>query len=446
MASHCRLVAGFILVALSPSAWAQQKLSRIQMEEDVKELLGIMRREYSYVDEKKRQHGVDLDAMEADAINRLDGVKSNAQFYDLLKELVARLRDGHCEVGASKFVAPKPRKWVWPVLLQSVEEGIVITGIHPSLAASGVGRGDLLTAVNDRPIEDWIKDQARTVSASSDGARRRLAMHRMLATADETMKMRVEHPDGTARVVTVKTCSGMRVPAVPNLPDLPAGKYIACRELSEDVGYIRIASLNWGIPKLSTTTAEINALFKSAWAEIDAAFAAIAKTKALVLDLRGNTGGWDYLGAHVACHLLPKDFRYYTFQKRHDLDIVHWVPQKTEYSFFKGKAYAGQVAVLIDEGSFSATDSLAAALADLQPAVRFVGRHTHGGTGGPTNLGPLSNSCVNVTLCTLRNWAPKGRLVEGRGTSPNVAIQWTREDVLKGRDADLDAAFKELRK
>ena len=38
------------------------------------------------------------------------------------------------------------------------------------------------TRVNGRPIENWIRETARTVSASSAGAQRYLALQRMTAT------------------------------------------------------------------------------------------------------------------------------------------------------------------------------------------------------------------------------------------------------------------------
>src|SRR5437660_1591661 len=177
----CRwLVAGFVILASSQSGLAQQKLTRVQMEEDVKQLLAVSRRAYSYIDEKKEQYGVDLDTMEADALKRLDKVRSNAGFHDLLKEVMAGFRDGHCEVAAAHLSASKPR--AWPVLLQFVKEGVLISDIHPSLAGAGIDRGDLLKEVNGRPTEEWINESARGVSASTDGARRRIALERMLAT------------------------------------------------------------------------------------------------------------------------------------------------------------------------------------------------------------------------------------------------------------------------
>jgi C-terminal processing protease CtpA/Prc len=61
-------------------------------------------------------------------------------------------------------------------------------------------------------------------------------------------------------------------------------------------------------------------------------------------------------------------------------------------------------------------------------------------------LATLKHSRADVQLCLMRVWSPKGRLIEGHGTRPDVPVEWTRDDVLKGRDADLEAALNDLRR
>src|SRR5689334_20042825 len=120
---------------------------------------------------------------------------SNADFGLLIREAIAGLRDGHCEAYVGHLVATRPR--AWPLLLRSVKEGVLVTGFDNSLVGSGLEIGDLLREVNGRAINDWIDEEARTVSASSDGARRRVALQRVIFTANESIKLTVQHADGT---------------------------------------------------------------------------------------------------------------------------------------------------------------------------------------------------------------------------------------------------------
>ncbi len=426
------------------------------MEEDLRDLVNVVHRSYAYVDEKEKDAGVDLDKILGDALKRLDSVKSDADFHDLLKEVVAGLKDGHCEVYAGHLTPPKPRSW--PLFLNLVKEGVIVTGIHPALASGGIARGDLVQEVNGRPIEDWVDEAARRVSASSDGARRKLALRRMIATADENIQVKVDHPNGKTATITVNT--------VPELKDPPEPNFASGRVLGDGVGYVRIPSFAWHAPEFNEakTDADRDAALKPARDQIDAAFEAVVDTEALLLDLRGNGGGADLLGAYLLSHLVADDFPYYFTQTRSSPDLrrlagfAHlpkkdgwaekwaWRPRRTVYSNFQGKTYSGQVVVLINEICFSTTDCVTAALADLYPKIRFVGRPTNGGSGGPTVLARLRHSKADVQLCIMKVWSPKGRLIEGQGTRPDVPVEWTQDDVLKGRDRDLETALKELRR
>ena len=101
--------------------------------------------------------------------------------------------------------------------------------------------------------------------------------------------------------------------------------------------------------------------------------------------------------------------------------------------------------MLIDEDAFSATDNLCRCLRDLHPDVTFVGRPTGGGTGAPGPFVKLKHSGAVITLCTIRVTGPKGDLIEGSGTAPDLVVRPTRAGVLAGRDEVLDAALSRVR-
>ena len=98
--------------------------------------------------------------------------------------------------------------------------------------------------------------------------------------------------------------------------------------------------------------------------------------------------------------------------------------------------------MLTDESCFSATDNLLRCLRDLHPKLTVIGRPSGGGTGAPREIAKLKHSGARITLCTMRVYGPKSGLIEGRGTVPDVPVRWTREDILSGRDPDLEAALK----
>jgi C-terminal processing protease CtpA/Prc len=141
--------------------------------------------------------------------------------------------------------------------------------------------------------------------------------------------------------------------------------------------------------------------------------------------------------------LLPPGAIYFQLQSR--LDDGSW-SQVSPHSLPPGPEvprYERPLVVLVDEGTFSAADNLAACLADNLPSARFVGRPTGGGTGAPRAL-TLSRTGAVVYFCTQRVRGPAGELTDGRGVVPDVAVRWSRDDLLSGRDPDLAAALSLL--
>lgn len=171
------------------------------------------------------------------------------------------------------------------------------------------------------------------------------------------------------------------------------------------------------------------------------ALAPAAAAKSLVLDLRGNGGGTDLLAMEVAGHLIPNDATYYRLASR------NWLAGWNAPSSHRLQCSADvpplpcKLIVLIDAGTFSAADNLCRCLHDLHPEVTFVGEATGGGTGAPRALVTLEHSKVVIGACTMRVFGPKGELIEGRGTAPDVTIVPTREAWLAGRDEALEAAL-----
>lgn len=70
---------------------------------------------------------------------------------------------------------------------------------------------------------------------------------------------------------------------------------------------------------------------------------------------------------------------------------------------------------------------------------------TRGGTGAPRPCVTLTHSGAVITFCTMRVYGPAGRLMEGRGTQPDVLVSRNRNDVIGGRDAELESTLRAVR-
>lgn len=124
--------------------------------------------------------------------------------------------------------------------------------------------------------------------------------------------------------------------------------------------------------------------------------------KKMVLDLRGNGGGYLFAAVQLADAFLPKGrLIVYTEGRSH--------PKRSEYSRTDGKLMDIDLVVLVDEGSASASEVLAGALQDNDRGT-IVGRRTFG-KGLVQDQEELTDQSA-IRLTTARYYTPSGRCIQ----------------------------------
>jgi len=153
-------------------------------------------------------------------------------------------------------------------------------------------------------------------------------------------------------------------------------------------------------------------------------------SKAVVLDLRGNPGGYLTAAVDVTSDFLKDGVVLY--QDRGGTDAA----RQAYHTSGSPQAADLPVAVLVDRGSASAAEIVAAALRDNQRAV-LIGEKTFG-KGTVQEVHKLSDdSQLRVTVA---QWlTPTGHAIQGEGLLPDVEVP-----AAEGRDAPLDAAVQYL--
>jgi len=435
-----RALLSFLALGTLVAQQAPPVLTRAQREADLRQLVRETQGKWAYAEDRRENGGLDLTALADTLIARLDGVADDGAFVGLVREFVAALQDGHASVQWTGKENHPFRRWPFTVL--DTEQGLVVDSLLPAWNGTPVAllRGDLLLEIDGAPIAQHLAAAERRVNASTAGARRRQALWYVVYGDSDPRRYKVRRADGTEAVVGAHAAA--RHPAA----ELPATA-VEARKLADGVAYVRIPTFALGDQQAwaNAKPAERPELLAKDIAAIRTALAGTAGCRALVLDLRGNPGGTDLLGMEVAACLLPPGSVYYGLASRG----VLWGWNSPVISKVKVEGepprFAGQLVVLIDDATFSASDNLCRCLDDLHPDVTFIGRATGGGTGLGRPCVTLKHSGVVVGFCTMRVFGPKGELIEGRGTKPDVPVARTRDAVLSGRDEDLAAALKAIR-
>ena len=160
--------------------------------------------------------------------------------------------------------------------------------------------------------------------------------------------------------------------------------------------------------------------------------------KKLVLDLRGNPGGFLESAVAIAGYFLPsgKVVVRENFGNGEEEKVYRTQGQRVF------NLNADNFVVLIDGGSASASEILAGALSEHEVATT-VGDTTFG-KGSVQELVDLPDrSALKVTIA--RWLTPEGVSFSEGGLEPDVAIELTSDDIEADRDPQLDAALKWLR-
>ena len=158
------------------------------------------------------------------------------------------------------------------------------------------------------------------------------------------------------------------------------------------------------------------------------------KPVGLVLDLRGNPGGYLDTGIAVASQFIADG----VIVRERFGDGT----EKTYDALGDGLATEIPLVVLVDKGSASASEIVAGAIQDTHRGT-IVGETSYG-KGSVQTLLPLSgdNGVVRVTIA--RWLTPEGRSIHQLGITPDVTVEMTDDDRADKRDPQLDQAVQLL--
>jgi carboxyl-terminal processing protease len=163
----------------------------------------------------------------------------------------------------------------------------------------------------------------------------------------------------------------------------------------------------------------------------------VSGTKKLVLDLRGNPGGYLESAVSIASYFLPAG----KVVVREHFGENNEEKQYRSQGRMSGEYTPENFVVLVDGGSASASEILAGALKEHKVA-KVVGVNTFG-KGSVQELVELSDgSSVKITIA--RWLTPDGLSISDGGLAPDIIISRTPQERIDGVDKQKDAALKLL--
>ena len=173
--------------------------------------------------------------------------------------------------------------------------------------------------------------------------------------------------------------------------------------------------------------------------QLDAAVDADRDCAGMVLDLRGNTGGMGAMLGGVAGHFLDRRDTLGLMRTRQTTLAFVANPRRVTADARPVRPLTSPLAVLVDEGSASASEVFAGGMQALHRA-RVFGRTSMGAVLG-ASFDRLPDGDV-LYHAFGEFTTPDGVRLEGRGVVPDDSVTATRADLLAGRDPVLEAALR----
>ncbi len=169
-----------------------------------------------------------------------------------------------------------------------------------------------------------------------------------------------------------------------------------------------------------------------------------APLKGILLDLRNNPGGLLNAAVGVSAAFLPKgDLVVYTEGRAQDSKMqLTATPEnylkggsKDDYlKDFPEDIRTTPMAVLVNNGSASASEIVAGALQDHKRAL-IVGMQSFG-KGSVQSILPMNNGTA-IKMTTARYFTPKGRSIQAKGIVPDIIVDDGSDPTFMTKEADL---------
>jgi C-terminal processing protease CtpA/Prc len=371
---------------------------------------------------------VDWDGLYLRCIPRVLAAKSTYEYYRLLAELCARLRDSHTNA------YPAPELFGGVGLQTRLIEGrlMVLQVWDPELRDQGIEQGMEIVEIDGEPFREYAARNVapyQSASTPQDMEVRTFEYFLLAGAPDEPVRLTLQSASGQRLARTIRRKSGKLLG--PLWPKPPGFDF---RVLPGNIGWVALNSF------------EDNAVAD----QFLAAFDRIAATSALILDLRNNGGGNSAVGMRVLATLIDKPVSLEFWQTRdYKPSFRAWgrpivmlsapggdLPPDTAHHYSK------PIIMLISPRTFSAAEDFLVAF-DQSGRGTIMGEPSAGSTGQPLNFKLPGGGSGRV--CTWRGTYPDGKQFLGVGVQPQTTVSPTLQDVRAGRDTVLDAAVAQLK-
>jgi C-terminal processing protease CtpA/Prc len=362
-------------------------------------------------------------------IPRVAAATSTLDYYKVLKSFYQHLRDGHTSI-AYPFAYMKQKNGIVPLEIRWIEgKAIVVQNTSQDPADGVIKPGMEVVQWNGQPLAEYIQHNISPYlhfSTPQDSTERIYRYELTPGKGGSKVSLTLRTAEGRlfTKELTYKTVERYwdRYPAA------------TFNILEGNIGYLQLNSFG---------SADVVRIF-------DSLFSSIAKTDALIIDVRNNGGGNGQNGFEILGCLTDKPFYpgKAAIRAYHPVGRAWGNPEGAEingydWKPYKPTRYTKPVAVLTSGATYSAAEDFTATFQGMKRGV-VIGEPTGGSTGQPVMFMLPAGGTGRV--CAKRDYFSDGTEFVGIGIQPDILVRPTIKSIAAGKDDVLIAALHHLQK
>lgn len=366
---------------------------------------------------------IDWNQSYIDYLDKIKETKTTVEYYKVLQQFYAQLKDGHTNVYLPKEInnefTSRP-----PLRTELIQDRVFIKVVFSdSLRKEGIVPGLEILKIDAQPVIEYANKYVAPYLSSStpqDMAIRVYSYALLSGSPDKPILLELK--DRNDKIFTkLISRSGYK-----DIKMAPAMEF----QTVGNIGYLIINNFeDWKIVK-----------------QFDSLFASITKTKALIIDIRNNGGGNSGIGVAILRKLSNDSFKPMRSKLLRYISEpgweVNWYEEPSQIIKPDGKLfYSKPVILLVGARTFSAAEDFAAAFKYIN-CGKLIGQLTGGSTGEPVGFDLPGGGSARV--CAKRETYPDGKEFVGIGIAPDIIINPTIEDLQNGKDSVKDKALELL--
>lgn len=345
-----------------------------------------------------------------ETIPKLRTAPSEVEFHNALQQMVVKIDDSH-----GWFISSSDTKtYKLPAFkTKFINEKLVVIGHYKdSLAAlSPLIKGDVIVALNDKPIEALIEENLPFAWGSNKASKFRTLNSMVLRFAEKSQ--------GKVKFIRNGEIKEAKINYFPmdDLKPVPSN-LVKWKIMDGNIGYVDMGHL-------------MNE-------EVDAMMDDLMATDGIIFDVRNYPKGTMY---NIAAYLIPERRYFYKFI----------IPDLTYPGRFKWQGggicgnpksksrYKGNITLLVNERTQSHAEFTVMALQAADKVVT-VGSKTSGADGNVTRLNLGAGAETNMSGIGI--FYPDGTETQRKGIKVDVEVHPTIEGIRAGRDEVLEKALE----